>query len=51
MTKVSRTFRLDIELSKRLDRITTPPYTFTWHLEKALEAYLADAEAAKAKAK
>lgn len=41
MTKVSRTFRLDQSLSKKLDKITVPPYTYTWHLEQALKAYLA----------
>ena len=40
MSKVSRTFRIDRELSRRLDKITIPPYTFTWHIEKALEDYL-----------
>jgi len=41
MNKVSRTFRIDEDLSKRLNAITVPPYTYTWHLERALEAYLA----------
>lgn len=45
MTKVSRTFRIDIELSKKLDKVTIPPYTYTWHIEKALEAYLATLKA------
>lgn len=41
MTKINRTFRLDEDLSKKLNDITVPPYTYTWHLQKALEAYLA----------
>ena len=40
MTKVNRTFRIDEDLSKKLNDITVPPYTYTWHLEKALTAYL-----------
>ena len=39
MTKVSRTFRIDIELSRQLDKITVPPYTYTWHLEQAIANY------------
>jgi hypothetical protein len=39
MAKVSRTFRLDQDLSKKLDKITVPPYTYTWHIEQALNGY------------
>ena len=39
MGKVSRTFRIDSELSSKLNRIVEAPYTYTWHLERALEAY------------
>jgi hypothetical protein len=39
MTKVSRTFRLDQELSKALDKITVYPITLTYHVEQALAQY------------
>ena len=42
MNKVSRTFRLPYELSKKLDSICIRSGDVTWHTEKALTAYLTD---------
>ena len=39
MTKVSRTFRLDQDLSKKLDKICVRHGDVTWHLEQALNGY------------
>jgi len=42
LTKVSRTFRFDLELSKKLDSICVRHGDKTFHIEQALSAYLAD---------
>ena len=38
--KVSRTFRLDKELSQGLDKICVRHGDVTWHIEQALKDYL-----------
>ena len=40
MTKINRTFRLDKELSRALDKICVRHGDITWHLEGALRAYI-----------
>lgn len=42
MTKVNRTLRMEKELSKKLDSICIRHGDITWHVEKALTAYLTD---------
>ena len=44
MTKVSRTFRLDIELSSALDKICVRYGDKTYHIENALRAYIPAAQ-------
>ena len=39
MTKVNRTFRLDSDLSKALDKICVRHGDKTYHVENALRAY------------
>jgi hypothetical protein len=39
MGKVARTFRIEAELSSKLNQIVEAPYTYTWHLEQALKNY------------
>lgn len=39
MTKINRTFRVDKELSRALDKITVYPITLTYHVECALAQY------------
>lgn len=39
MIKVSRTFRIDKDLSTKLDKITEYPITLTYHVEQALAQY------------
>ena len=39
MTKIPRTFRIDQELSRALDKITVYPITLTYHVEQALSQY------------
>ena len=41
MTKVSRTFRIDQELSKALDKLHKRQGDYTYHVEQALKAYFA----------
>jgi len=38
--KVSRTIRLDRDLSEELDRVCTRHGDVTWHIENALKHYL-----------
>lgn len=40
MTKVNRTFRIDKDLSKALDKICVRHGDITWHIENSLRAYL-----------
>ena len=39
MTKVNRTFRLDQDLSQKLDKICVRHGDVTWHIEQALNGY------------
>ena len=45
MAKVNRTFRLDIELSRALDKICVRYGDKTYHVENALRAYIPTMEA------
>jgi predicted transcriptional regulator len=40
MSKVSRTIRLDRELSNSLDKVCVRHGDVTWHIEQALKDYL-----------
>ena len=40
MIKVSRTIRMDQEISKKLDSICVRHGDVTWHVEQALDEYL-----------
>jgi len=48
MTKINRTFRLDKELSRALDKICVRHGDKTYHIERSLKEYLAKPEHNKA---
>lgn len=49
VTKINRTFRLDQELSRALDKICVRHGDKTYHIERSLKDYLAKPEHQKAK--